>query len=361
MNSSNTYRRLIIGYCSFFFLILLIPTVYKLTTKKAVSNCEKRTILTFPKFNYQDTYLQECGNYFEENYGLRNELIYYQSKIKLSLFNSSANPDQVVFGKNGWFFYSSKSDLSYGSYSRTNLLNDIQLNDFKSLHEKRKEELAKRNIQYVTAVWPNKNTIYSEQQPLQMQIQIEDTVSKIDQVLAFLNKSKSTVRLIDVRKQLLKKKAQRLYLKHDTHWNNLGGYYAYHQFLNKTKSIFKVTPYSLSQFIIKQKKIIGGDLYNILGICDRKEYFEWAPILKLKNKTTISEDTDFKDSYGKYNKTAPSKLRVLFFRDSYMDAMMYYFSLHFQHSYYYRSEYDQKIVDLIKPDVVVVCKVERYL
>ena len=360
MNSSNTYRRLIIGYCSFFFLLLLIPTVYKLTTKKAVSNCEKRTILTFPKFNYQDTYIQECGNYFEENYGLRNELIYYQSKIKLSLFNSSANPDQVVFGKNGWLFYSSKSDLSYGSYSRTNLLNYIQLNDFKSLHEKRKEELAKKNIQYVTAVWPNKNTIYSEQQPLQMQIQIEDTLSKIDQVLAFLNKSKSTVQLIDVRKQLLNKKANRLCLKHDTHWNNLGGYYAYNKFLNETKAIFKLTPYSLSQFTIKQKKIIGGDLYNFLGICDQNEYFEYTPVLTLKSKPNIKEDPTFKDSYGKYNKNAASKLKVLFFRDSYMDAMMYYFSLHFQHSYYYKSDYNQKIVDLIKPDVVVVCKVERY-
>ena len=50
----------------------------------------------------------------------------------------------------------------------------------------------------------------------------------------------------------------------------------------------------------------------------------------------------------------------LFFRDSYTRNLIPYFTQHFKESYYYWQDYDQRIVDSIKPDVVVVSKVERY-
>ena len=58
--------------------------------------------------------------------------------------------------------------------------------------------------------------------------------------------------------------------------------------------------------------------------------------------------------------TSLSNKKVLFFRDSYTRNLLPYFTQHFKESYYYWQDYDQKIVDSLRPDVVVVSKVERY-
>lgn len=342
-------------------MLLIIPSVIHWLKGGSGNSCEKRTLVAPPTFHFQSNFLQECGDYFEENYGLRNEFVYWQSVIKLKLFKSSSNPDQVIPGENGYLFYTSKSDLAYGSYTKTNLLDENGLRSFKELHENRKKELAKNKIKYVLAVWPDKNTIYREFEPFQMKIQIEDTISKIDQLTTYLSEKKSSVKLIDVRKDLFSKNQQTLYFKHDTHWNSLGGFYAYKKFIAETKSVFHQTSFPFLEFELTNTRIIGGDLLNFLGICQQRNYFEYAPTLIFKKQTQIIEDLKIKNSYGRFNKNAPSKLKVVFFRDSFMDALIPYISLHFEHVYFFRSDYDQKMVDLIHPDVVVVCKVERYI
>ena len=359
--SNQKLHRLSILYCVAFFVILIIPSIALKFQVKSNESCEKRTILKRPDFHFQKDYLKQFGDYYEENYGLRSQITFLQAQIKLTIFNSSSNPDQVVIGKNGWLFYTSKSDLAYGSYSKSNLLTQKELFEYKKLHEKRKKELSLKNIQYLIAVCPDKSTIYSEYLPFQMKIQIEDTLSKIDQLVNYLIHQKSTIRLIDVRKELLANKQRQLYLKHDTHWNSLGAFYAYRAFLKKTTDVLHENPYSLADFDYSKGNLKGGDLLNMLGLCDKSNLSDQIPILTFKKKTSISDDKKYEGSYGKHNKYAPSKLKVLFFRDSYGQALIQYFSLHFKDSYFYWTDYDQKIVDQIKPDVVVVIKTERYI
>ncbi len=325
-----------------------------------IESCEKRSEIIKPIFNFSLDYLHKYGAYFEENYGLRNEFTKWQSKIKLKVFKSSSNPEQIIQGENSWLFYNSKDDQQFGSYSKTNLLNKGQLILFKKLHTERKNELKKKNISYILAVWPDKNTIYHNELPFQMRIQIKDTISKSDQITAYLKKTKSDLILVNTKNDVLINNKQTLYLKNDTHWNSLGAFYAYRKFMLESFSIFKTLPFNYSDFILKNKKIKGGDLLGLLGLCDKNVENEITPILKLKKQPKIINDNQFENSYGKYNKNANCNLKVLFFRDSYADALIPFFSLHFKHSYFYRSYYDQKIIDLIKPDVVVVCNVERY-
>lgn len=360
MNKKIAHRLNLI-YCIAFFIVLLIPTfVLKLKGKNETS-CEKRTILKCPPFKFNDKYLEKFGKYYEDNYGLRNEFTFWQAQIKLNLFNSSSNSDQVLPGKDGWLFYNSQSDSSYGCYSRTNLLPDKSLFKFKKTHENRKQKLAKRNIQYLLAVWPDKATIYPEYLPFQMSIQIEDTTSKLDQILKFLKKEHSKIELIDVRKEILSKKQKQLYLKHDTHWNALGAFYGYSAFLNKTQNVLHERPYKLSDFKISDVITHGGDLLDALGLCDKSNDVESVPVFEFKKKWEIVDDKEFWGSQGTHNLNATSNLKVLFFRDSFGKALMQFFSLHFKDVYFYWSEYDQKIVDMIKPDVVIVCKTERHM
>ena len=65
-------------------------------------------------------------------------------------------------------------------------------------------------------------------------------------------------------------------------------------------------------------------------------------------------------AYKHINPSAKNSKKILFFRDSYTRNLIPFFTQHFKESYYYWQDYDQKIIDSLKPDVVVVSKVERY-
>jgi hypothetical protein len=354
-------HKLSIVYICTFFMLLVVPTLVMVFKSANTTSCEQRTILKRPIFNYQLNYLKQFGAYFEDNYGFRNELTYCQSVIKLTVFNSSTNPKQVLIGKEGWLFYNSKTDQAYGSYSRTNLLTSKELRSYKTLHEERKQLLASQSIHYLLAVFPDKCSIYPEHFPFQMKVQVSGKTSRTDQIRTYLKKQQSPISLIEVRKEMLTQKQQQLYVKHDSHWNDLGAYYAYFTFMQKAYAVLQEKPHPLTDFTLTSAQLKGGDLLGMLGICAKSNYTEPIPILQLKQKMKLSDDKEFSESYGKHNATAPSKLKVLFFRDSYGNALIQYFSLHFNSTYFYWTAYDQSIVDKVKPDVVVVMSTERYV
>jgi hypothetical protein len=100
-------------------------------------------------------------------------------------------------------------------------------------------------------------------------------------------------------------------------------------------------------------------MLEIMGLCFTSLFPEKIPQLKLIKQVKIYA-TPNDISYKNINPTAKSNKKVLFFRDSYTRNLLPYFTQHFKESYYYWQDYDQKIVDSIRPDVVVVSKVERY-
>lgn len=345
-----------------FFLMMIVPMAFGLFGDETVNNCEKRKLATFPKWEFSHEFLMDFNEWYEDHYGLRNELILIQAKIKFGWFKSSTNPKDCIIGKEGWLFYNSESDLMYGSYSRRNLLSRVELDFYVKQEKERKTILEEKGIKYLYFICPNKSTIYPEYLPYQMKMQIRDTVSKTDQIISHFAKFLPDLQMIDVRNAILSAKKKQLYRKLDSHWNDLGAYYAYKSFMEQTKDVFGDEPIELKDFDIVWKKSQQGDLLNMLGLCEQELTSEDIPIFTLKRKIEIiNDDGPMPNSYGKRNPDAKNGMRVLFFRDSYGSAFIQFFSLHFKETYFVWTDYDQKTVDLIKPDVVVVSKVERRL
>ena len=61
------------------------------------------------------------------------------------------------------------------------------------------------------------------------------------------------------------------------------------------------------------------------------------------------------------NDNSPKKQKALIFRDSFTTALVQFISLHYKEVIYINGIYDQSIVDKVKPDVVISCRVERYM
>jgi alginate O-acetyltransferase complex protein AlgJ len=355
----NKNKLHIILYITLFFSVLSIPTTKHFLTKTQIQNCENRILINRPKIEFNDSIINNYGDYYEENFGFRDEINKLNSLLKLHLFASSSKPDLTQLGKNNWLFPTSKSDFSFESYSNTNLLTIKQLEEITKTHEDRRRKLEKKKCSYIIAIWPNKSTIYPEFVPINLKWSKKGNQSKVDQVIQYFNQKKSKIVFVYPKDTLLNCKKNQLYLKHDSHWNELGAFISYTYFLNKTKAILKIKPTKINDFTIQYKKENKGDLLSLIGICNEPFRSDYIPTFKLKIKRKIYYRIN-DESYKHYNPSAESKKTIIFFRDSYTKYLIPFISNHFKTSYYYWTDYNQKIVDSIKPDIVVVSKVERY-
>ncbi|MDC0339423.1 hypothetical protein OAN33_07805 [Flavobacteriales bacterium] len=355
----GTIQNIFIGLT---LLTLTIPALLALLDVKLVENCEKRELHTLPTFSISEKFIDDFENYFDDNFGLRNSLINWGSSIKVNLFKSSVHPQNVKFGKSGWLFYNKIDGGIFNSYAHRNLLSNEELKSLVEVWENRKINLESKGIKYIMAVWPNKSTIYPEHIPLTMKAQIKDTLSKTDQILNFLHSSKSSIPFIAARSKLMEeKKKNQLYRKLDTHWNQVGAFYAYQYFMEKTSDILGVVPYNLEDFTIKYHCESKGDLLSILGICETNSFSETNPTLQLtdNNLTITKSEGKYKNSLTFKNKKCDNRLKVLIFRDSFTDALIPFFKNHFYETHFVWFDYQKHIVDTLKPDIVITSFVER--
>lgn len=347
-------------YYTIFIAILIVPMLGLFIDLEVYPNCEKREMADKPKIEFSKEFINQFEAYFDDHFGFRNLMIHLNGIIRYSVFNSSSKPQKTVIGSNDWFYYTSVSDKIMDSYSNNNLISHFELDSLSEKWTKRKALLKSQNIDYHMVVWPNKPTIYPEHIPVKMSIQKKDTISKIDQIINYLKAKNSPVELIDVREELLSyKKNDKIYCKHDSHWNDLGAFIAYQQLIIK----MDMSPYQLSDFDTTWKKTDKGGLIDVMGLCNSSLIIEQLPSFEFKGDIENIEHikTELDNMYCKKNNSGKSDKRILVFRDSYTSAMVQFISLNFKEAYFVWSDYHQFVVDMVDPDIVVVAKVERYL
>lgn len=357
----GTIQNIFIGLT---LITLTIPSLLTLFDIKLIENCEKRELHTFPSFSFSEKFIDDFENYFDDNFGLRNSMISWGSSIKVNVFKSSVHPQNVKFGKSGWLFYNKIDGSMFNSYTHQNLITNKELDSLVEVWENRKINLESKGIKYIMAVWPNKSTIYPEFIPLTMQAQIRDTVSKTNQILNYLHSSKSSIPFITVRTNLLEeKKKTKIYRKLDTHWNEIGAYYAYKCFMEETTDILGVVPFDLDDFSISYHNESKGDLLSMLGICETNSFSETNPTLQLTNNNLpiTKSEGQYENSLIFKNEKCENRLKVLIFRDSFTDALIPFFKNHFYETHFVWFDYQNHIVDSIKPDIVITSFVERNL
>src|SRR5690606_9822409 len=102
-----------------------------------------------------------------------------------------------MLGKNKWLFYNRMDGRIFRSYSRTNTLSSERIKQVVDKWEDNLRRYETDGRKYFLAFWPNKHSIYPEQLPYVMNLQIKDTISRIDQILQYLEKNNSSVKLLD--------------------------------------------------------------------------------------------------------------------------------------------------------------------
>jgi hypothetical protein len=292
--------------------------------------------------------------YFNQNFSSRDRLVHANYWFRLNVAGEKDFHD-VLLGKDSWLYYSGEQNLDY--YQHTPLLNQSQIASLLDQLAGTQNELAKRNIKFLVVVAPNKETIYPEYLPAE--IQQSGDISIFDQILNANEKYKLPI--IDLRPALLEaKKNGQIYYRTDTHWNPEGAFAAYQVIAGELHKLFPTIKAHPIQDFSKTPEKISGDLAVMLTMKNElaEESHEMQPVFNRKAETTNSGD-----GYLITSTTGDSNMpKAVIFRDSFYNGLQPYLAEHFQQAILVRSfKVDMPLIDQEKTDLVIMEIAERYL
>ena len=229
------------------------------------------------------------------------------------------------------------------------------------------------NTKIIYVIPPNHLTIYPETAPDSLAGQKSD-ISRLSQLIeAFKDNDKVT--FLDLKTPLLQAKETapyRLYNKTDTHWNELGAYYAYREIMNFVSADFPAAaPDPLDDFDVFTKTVPGGDMANFLEV-DLNTVTEEGVYVRAKNglKSGISKDYSMNFSNAWFSDRHEFHIddeelpTMIMYRDSFSTNLMSFLAEKFSHSVFhtmweYPDEYD--LIKEMQPDYIIIEHVERGL
>ena len=265
-----------------FILLIFLPMadmVFRISQPLPIK--EKRKMAAKPQLQLSRPwdFKKKYEDFFNDHFGFRSQLLYYHNLITVKYFHTSPT-DKVILGHRDWLFMAKETEnRNVVDYFRAlKPFTAAELREWRQLLMQRWSWLRKRGIAYLFVIVPNKSTIYPEYMPAA--VRRLHRQSRMDQLLAVLKKE-GDFPTFDLRETLLAaKRSQRIYHKTDSHWNELGAYFAYQKIMEKLAKDFpdlKVA--ALNEFSIESRDRMGGDLALMLAL--QKNYFR-EQIISLK-------------------------------------------------------------------------------
>jgi len=359
------------------FVVLITLPLYKqlVAGEPTTESIEGRRLNPLPEFSLKHALREFPGKfeaYYNDHFGFRAALLKVGGYVGVKYANVPLSSD-VIIGKEGWLF--KRYGQSMEDYRGGPLFTDAELDQWKRTLERKQEWLAKRGIQFLFVVAPEKQTIYPEFMPDKYSRLHDPTAGQ--QLVSYL-KAHSTVHLLSLIEPVMEAKSKggdRIYFRHDTHWNTLGAFVGYTTLMNRLHEWYPdLKPKDRSEFqlVMEYNK---GDLARMMGMPEYSAGDE--PTLKPIDapKTT---NTPFKvegaglldeRSFTLENDNARTKRKAVMMHESYTWALMPLLSADFEKvTYLFRFQDDAKFEKALaeavrreKPDIFIEERVERYL
>lgn len=341
----------------FVFLFFAMSLVHLVPEQSFDSEREKRpaaappTLLSQQRIN--TNFLTDFDAWFNDHFLLRGDLISLYYKGMYTLFGKTT--PEVVAGKDEWLFLPSEvaavAENALYTPEQLQTIVDNQLAMYEACQEK--------GIEYFVVIVPNKITVYPEYAP--SYIDTENIAGKMDQVLDAL--AKTPIKAIDVRQALLAHKDEdALYLQTDSHWNELGAYYAYREIIQAIGTVGEPMP--LESYAVTRRVGDVGDLQLMTALPEnvlqsKSVSFSFAPLQKAPYTQTVE---NYVTHTAIENSTLP---RVIVYGDSFLAALLPFLPNHFRNGVYGNAtlyhETLARIVEKNEVDIVVSEIVERNL
>lgn len=305
-----------------------------------------------PIFSFETPFetTENFRNQFNDNFGLKSEMLDHYIKFKLNTFNETPLPNKVLIGKDGWYFLGNTHrnllDDSFGDYP----FSKSDLKKFKETIKTIKDTLESKGIAFHMVVPPNKHRVYSEKLPYRLTQQ----PTRLEELNSFLKKE-IDFEILDLRDTLVASKNEDLlYYKTNTHWNDLGAYIGYRKTLESLR--LDVPLDSVSNYTFEYKPIERGDITEMINL----KFKENAIFFNSVTNTEI-EVLNNKRHFLHFKNPSRNK-KIILYRDSFANFWIKHFNQSFGETIYFRGyNMNFKYIFNQKPDAVVIEVIERNL
>lgn len=326
-----------VGICILPLIFLIVKDINGKEPDNKVESAEE----------FKGDYFKTLVNWFDESYGMKEEMVSLNSRITADVFGVSS-VDAITVGKNGWLYASATNESYQGKDNLTKRETFNIAHNVKVLQS----AVESKGAKFIFAVPANKNTLYPDNMPYYIK-KIGNNTSLDDVSKELENLGVNYVNLYD----RFRSQDETLYLKMDSHWNGKGAVLAYNEIMAESE-----IPHNTYKNAVPVMKDYEGDL--------AKTAFPTF---------TKSEENPVYETYGdigNLNVEEPSITttcnagtgNLLMYRDSFGNTLIPLMSSEFSKAHYSKtkSEYytDYKVqndITAYKPDVVVVEIVERHL
>ncbi len=205
----TVYLTLALGAC-------LVPLAGLLWYEGGESR-ENRELSGFPELKSEDgwnrEFFSEAGEWFEEHFAYRQELVTADAQLRGSIFGVSTE-DGVIKGTDGWLYYMDSLD----DYLGKETLSDRGIFNIAHALSMMQEYIEKTGREFLFTVAPNKNSLYPEHMPYYDQVKVS-ALHSIDRLRPVLEEQ--GVNYVDLY-GVFEEQDEVLYHARDSHWNNKG-------------------------------------------------------------------------------------------------------------------------------------------
>ncbi|MEN8752555.1 MAG: hypothetical protein AB1Z18_07250 [Desulfobacterales bacterium] len=336
-----------------------------LTPRSKWSYQEKRLLAELPELRFKweimTEYPKQYEAYYNDHFGFRQWLIQRYNRYMKRIFGGRYINPKVLSGDDGWMFFTVNGLMD--SYLGQNRLTESELEILRSNLENKTEWLARKGIRYLFVVAPDKQSIYPEYLP--QDIQKHSGKTRFDQLIEHMQQ-RSSVDVLDLRPLLLQAKIrQQVYYRTDAHWNVDGVVVAYHDIMERVREMF---PEALLPVVssVEQRRVYApkGDLANIVQLEEHLAEKIMVPDVPERCAQPLQIELQGVSADHAFQ-CKNAELRVVMFVDSFALALEALFSESFRELLVVWRPYDHglmiQLIDRFKPQLVIEEMAERYL
>ncbi len=291
-------------------------------------------------------FLQELGNYFEDHFAFRQELVSADAEIQSKVFKVS-NVDTVVVGSDGWLYYSSTVD----DYLRKNVLSERCIKNIAHNLSLVQQYVQDKGAKFIFTVAPNKNSLYGENMPFYLQKKAGN-IKNIDMLENEIEKY--NISYVDLF-ALFEGYDEELYLKRDSHWNQKGAVFVYNALLDRLNIEHDSYTDTDVRCLNQEYGDLNKMLYPLTAKPEQNYFYQKEDVFSYKTDTKSVEDAWIETQ----NSQGTSSL--LMFRDSFGNTLLPLMANVFANGYFSKGV-PQNIagyIDMYNPEAVIFEKVER--
>lgn len=352
-----------------FIAALSLPLLAQiLLPGRALSGAENRQTASLPgvpgSLGALQAWPRGAEAWMNDHFGLRGPMIRVSNRLSRRLVLEPGVQGQAIRGKDGWLFLANDHVITdyMGQNPFPSQTDALQYADaLDRLHAR----LGRDGAKVLVSVIPNKSTIYPEFIP--DYIPRNEGQSRLSQLSDALEERNSSVLVL--KDALLQAKTEgQLYFRTDTHWTDLGAYFAYRTILsawNEGSEAFR--PRNLSDYKKLKEPLAQGDLLRLLGEpSDQPEMqVRLAPKKPVQTTREIREDYQYEAFKTRITTTANTKApTLLIIGDSFSTRLMPFFEPHFSRIvlvHHQNGAFDPGLLTEFESDYVLVAFVERFL